>query len=383
VFCTTDIAKAVNIKVPLDGAVIVEDTLTVQGPTTSESLSVSGASTLGATTVTSFSSTGKVSTPASTTARAGLAVAPGTAPTTPSNGDVWTTATGIFARIGGNTLDLVAAVPWAAPTAAIGSTTPVAGSFTTLSASGAITSTLADGNPPFVVTSTTNVPNLNASSISGATFAATGPIGGTTPNIALFTRASTSAIGQFAAGDATPDVGAANVWRVYGAEGLTITDFDNPVGVQELTVIGSLLNEIQTLTVTDGADADTFTVSYAGQTTAALDWDISAADMDTALEALSNIEAGDIAVSEAGGIYTVTFQGTLAETNVAEITATPTGCTVTPATTQAGAAACTSVVDDAAENKLNGDWTMTGGATLKLIYDTKSTKWFELSRSAT
>jgi hypothetical protein len=44
-----------------------------------------------------------------------------------------------------------------------------------------ITSTLATGTAPFTVASTTNVANLNASSLSGATFAAPGAIGGTTP----------------------------------------------------------------------------------------------------------------------------------------------------------------------------------------------------------
>lgn len=43
-----------------------------------------------------------------------------------------------------------------------------------------LTSTVAIGTAPFVVTSTTNVANLNASSLNGATFAAPGAIGGTT-----------------------------------------------------------------------------------------------------------------------------------------------------------------------------------------------------------
>jgi hypothetical protein len=57
----------------------------------------------------------------------------------------------------------------------------------TLSASGQITSTLASGTAPFVVASTTNVANLNASSLNGATFAAPGTIGSTTASGATFT----------------------------------------------------------------------------------------------------------------------------------------------------------------------------------------------------
>ena len=83
---------------------------------------------------------------------------------------------------------------FAAP-AAIGSGTPASGAFTTLSATGQFTSTLATGTAPFVVASTTLVSNLNASFLGGATFAAPGTIGGTTPGAAVFTTIA----GNFAA----------------------------------------------------------------------------------------------------------------------------------------------------------------------------------------
>ena len=53
------------------------------------------------------------------------------------------------------------------------------------------TSSVATGTPPLVVASTTNVANLNASSLSGATFAAPGPIGGGTPDTGTFTSITT------------------------------------------------------------------------------------------------------------------------------------------------------------------------------------------------
>lgn len=67
-----------------------------------------------------------------------------------------------------------------------------AGSTTT---AGQMTSTLATGTAPLVIASTTNVANLNASTLSGATFAAPGAIGGTTPSTGAFTSttATTSA----------------------------------------------------------------------------------------------------------------------------------------------------------------------------------------------
>jgi hypothetical protein len=58
---------------------------------------------------------------------------------------------------------------------------------TTASMSDQLTSTLATGTAPFAVASTTNVANLNASSLNGATFASPGAIGGTTSNTGAFT----------------------------------------------------------------------------------------------------------------------------------------------------------------------------------------------------
>lgn len=65
---------------------------------------------------------------------------------------------------------------------AIGGGTPNTGAFTTISATGQITSTVSTGTAPFSIASTTNVPNLNASSLSGATMASPGAIGGTAAN---------------------------------------------------------------------------------------------------------------------------------------------------------------------------------------------------------
>ena len=58
---------------------------------------------------------------------------------------------------------------------------------TTIGMSSQLTSTLVTGTAPLVVASTTNVLNLNASSLNGATFAAPGAIGGTTASTGAFT----------------------------------------------------------------------------------------------------------------------------------------------------------------------------------------------------
>ena len=103
-------------------------------------------------------------------------------------------------------------------------------------------------------------------------------------------------------------------------------------------------NEVQTVTVTGVPTGGTYTLTYSGQTTAAIAFDATSKTVKEALEALSNIGQGDVKVTgSAGGPYTVTFKGDLSGTNVAQLTKTAslTGGTspdVTIATTTAGAA---------------------------------------------
>jgi len=82
----------------------------------------------------------------------------------------------------------------------VGATTASTGAFTTISATGVITSTQTTGTAPFTVASTTNVANLNASSLSGATFAAPGSIGSTTAGSGAFTTLSATGVTTLSAG---------------------------------------------------------------------------------------------------------------------------------------------------------------------------------------
>jgi len=66
------------------------------------------------------------------------------------------------------------------------------GIFTTINASGQIASTVSYGTPAFIITSNTAIANLNSSFLNGATFAAPGSIGGTTASSALFTTVGAS-----------------------------------------------------------------------------------------------------------------------------------------------------------------------------------------------
>lgn len=105
---------------------------------------------------------------------------------------------------------------------------------------------------------------------------------------------------------------------------------------------GDATDEVQTITE-GGSGLTSFTLTYAGQTTASIDDDATAAEVQAALEALSNLAPGDVVVTGGPlgtGPFSVTFGGTLANTNVAQMTATPTGGTgtVTIATGTAGGA---------------------------------------------
>jgi hypothetical protein len=119
--------------------------------------------------------------------------------------------------------------------------------------------------------------------------------------------------------------------------------FKSGTALAKITATGlygpySVTDEVQTLTV-GGSGLTSFTITWNGQTTSSLVAAATAAQVQAALEALSNIGVGDVTVTGSpGGVWTVTFGGTLADSNVAAMTTTPTGGTgtVTVATTVAG-----------------------------------------------
>lgn len=79
--------------------------------------------------------------------------------------------------------------------------------------------------------------------------------------------------------------------------------------------------EAQTVTLTN-ATGGTFTLSFQGQTTAAIPYNAASSAVDTALEALSTIGTGNVVVTgSAGGPYLVTFAGDLAEQALPALTA--------------------------------------------------------------
>ena len=95
---------------------------------------------------------------------------------------------------------------------------------------------------------------------------------------------------------------------------------------------------VQTILI-EGATAGTFTLSYGGQTTAALDFDAGQNEVQNALCALSTLGVGQVFVNNTAP-YVVYFDGTLAHTAVPMLTAasslTPGTATITIVLAQPG-----------------------------------------------
>lgn len=68
-------------------------------------------------------------------------------------------------------------------------------------------------------------------------------------------------------------------------------------------------NEVQTITPSATPASGTFKLKFEGFETAALARNVSAANMQTALNGLPSIGSGGVAVGLADGVYTVTFSG--------------------------------------------------------------------------
>jgi hypothetical protein len=85
-----------------------------------------------------------------------------------------------------------------------------------LALAGQLISTVSTGTAPFAISSTTNVANLNASSLGGATFAAPGPIGLGTASTGNFTTMTASTYVGL-------PVGSTSVFGVYKIDGTTVT----------------------------------------------------------------------------------------------------------------------------------------------------------------
>lgn len=101
------------------------------------------------------------------------------------------------------------------------------------------------------------------------------------------------------------------------------------------------VNEVQTAVITGTPTGGSFTLTFNGETTAAIAYNANAAAVQSALLALSNLDTGDVVVTGTNPNFTITFGGNYASANPPQITATPsltggTSPSVTTATTTSG-----------------------------------------------
>ncbi len=250
-----NVFNGINLGTGLNSALIVGGTTILNGTGVLQSAGLSGTYS-NALTLSSASNSITVGT---LTATGGTINGTSVGATTTSTGAFTTlSATGASTLSGGLTLTCTACITdtnvvdaltisgGTINNTSIGATTTSTGAFTTIAASGQITSTVATGSAPFVVASTTNVANLNASSLNGATFAAPGPIGSTTPGTGAFTTLSASGL-----------ISANGGLTLAANQNLTFT---SGTGTEAQTYVNTTGNA-KTLSVTDSASTGTTTVN--------------------------------------------------------------------------------------------------------------------------
>src|SRR5512141_1299235 len=123
-------------------------------------------------------------------------------------------------------------------------------------------------------------------------------------------------------------------------------------------VVTNAVAAAQTITV--DATGGAFTVTWNGQTTSNLAWNISAADFTAALEALSNVNPGDVVVTGTpdadGCVYTLTWNASLGQVAAPTTTVTGAGHTLTGGASTAvvgGSNGTTAVMGAWADDKAN------------------------------
>jgi len=123
----------------------------------------------------------------------------------------------------------------------------------------------------------------------------------------------------------------------------TISSYDQDATINTTLVAagGNSFNETQVVTLPGSPSGGTFTLTFQGQTTAAIAYNASTASVASALEALSNIGSGDVSVTGSAGNWTIEFTSALAATDLALMTASGanlTGGSVAISTVQAAVA---------------------------------------------
>jgi hypothetical protein len=283
---------------------------------------VSGAAALAGATF-----TGLVTTVAPTTTTAGLNLPHGTAPTTPVNGDLWTTSSGLFFRINGGTQSACD----------LGSTQTISGNKTFSNASltlgnstAAATYNLGTGA---TLTATTKAINIGTNGVSGSTTNIT--LGSTTGTNAITLNGPTTLNGTITTASTSITLGnntAASTVNV--GTGATISGSTKSVNIGTAGVAGSTTNvtigtnsggtnahTIHGPTTINGNITATGTTLDLGNSTAASTISLGAGATATATTKAVNIGTNgasgsttNIAIGSTTGTSTTTLQGNLTTT---------------------------------------------------------------------
>jgi len=210
--------------------------------------------------------TGLVGTVASTTATAGLNVPHGVAPTSPVNGDIWTTTAAVFARINAGTKQLMT----------LSDTQTVSGSITFSNASQTLGSSTATGTinvaSGATISASTKTLNIGTGGVSGSTTTTIlGPVlGASTTTIGGTTAASTLNLATGATLTATTK--AVNIGTAGVAGSTTNIAIGSTTGTSTTTLQGTTNGITATADTNSVALATTaYVVGQAGSATPIVD----------------------------------------------------------------------------------------------------------------
>lgn len=173
-------------------------------------------------------------------------------------------------------------------------------------------------------------------SFSGQTTAAITYVNGDPSATAANILSALNALSNIAPGDVTVEAVSQTEYKVtflvtYAEINVPLitTDYSNLLGGDTSVVVTTVqdgvlpIDEVQTLSLPSVPTGGTFTLTYAGQTTANIAWNANAAAVQSALEGLSNIAPGDVVCTGGalpGTPVVITFGGSLADQDISLIT---------------------------------------------------------------
>lgn len=210
-----------------------------------------------------------------------------------------------------------------------------------------VTVTIGDGSSTNEIQTLTFLPAPNGGtftlSFDGQTTAAISYVNGDPSATAANILSALNALSNIAPGDVTVEAVSQLIYNVtflvtYASTNVPLMtiNYDSLLGGDVTVAVATVqegvlpVDEVQTLSLPSAPTGGTFTLTYSGQTTAAIAYNANAATVQAALEALSNIGVGDVVCSGGalpGTPVIITFGTLLGDQDVALITGDGTSLT--------------------------------------------------------